>query len=264
MMNPVHEGVLTEPVHALDVAGEKSSLNVADETAAQERPVPSALKNILLHTLSHELRTPFSVIQSSAELLVMLRNADRQLVSEHAKTILSEITHVTDLINRMVLFSRWEPGEQPPLAEPADMTVAAQECLGKGFLPWKDGRSAVFKVVGRPRPVRMDPSLFQLVLRNLMENAFKYSPEAPAPVVELRFTESVWSIVVRDHGIGIPREDQGRLFQPFERGSNVGNTPGMGLGLRIAHYLVNNFYGTLKLESRKGKGTKAVASFLYR
>jgi signal transduction histidine kinase len=229
---------------------------------------PSALKTVLLHTLSHELRTPFSVIQSSAELLVMLRNRltspDRQIVTEQARIILQEISHVTDLINRMVQFSRWEPGELPKMADPADMEAATRECLAVGFSPWKDGRSVTLQVTGRPRLVRMDPVLFQLILRNLVENACKYSAGADSPVVTLRFSPSVWSVSVKDHGIGIPEADLGRLFQPFERGSNVGSTPGMGLGLRIAHYLVNNFYGTLTVKSKKNKGTEVTASFLYR
>jgi len=229
---------------------------------------PSALKTVLLHTLSHELRTPFSVIQSSAELLVMLQNRltspDRHIVTEHARIILQQISHVTDLINRMVLFSRWEPGEVARMADPADMEAATRECLATSFLPWKDGRSVTLKVTGRPRSIHMDPVLYQLILRNLVENACKYSAGKEAPVVTLRFNASVWSVSVMDYGIGIPEADLGRLFQPFERGSNVGNTPGMGLGLRIAHYLVNNFYGTLTVKSKKEKGTTATASFLYR
>ncbi|TDX01763.1 sensor histidine kinase [Dinghuibacter silviterrae] len=242
--------------------------NPTPEAVLLEPSAPPVLRHILLQTLSHELRTPFSIIQTSAELLVLLQTRltgeDKDLVGEHAQAILSEITHVTDVINRMVHFSRWEPGEIPPVADPSNILIATREELAKDFHPWKDGRRAELKVTGKPRLVRIDPALFQLVLRNLVENAFKYSPGKKAPIVELRFGEEVWGLQVKDHGIGIPEEDLDRLFQPFERGSNVGNTPGMGLGLRIAHYLVNNFYGTLSIESGRGKGTTATVTFLYR
>lgn len=249
----------------LHPVGETAEIPEIEETNIPA--APSAFETLLLHTVSHELRTPFSVIQSSAELLVMMQqrkpSAD-PAVAEHARIILKEISHVTDLVNRMVLCSRWEPEEPQSVQEPSDIEAATRDCVETSFHPWKDGRSALVKVTGRPRPVRLDPVIYQLVLKNLLENACKYSTGSRPPVVHLRYSQASWSVSVRDYGIGIPEADLAHLFKPFTRGSNVGSTPGMGLGLRIAHYLVNNFCGNLAVVSAEKKGTTATASFLYR
>lgn len=228
----------------------------------EPRKGASAFETLLLHTVSHELRTPFSIIQSSAELLEMMRVDP--MVTEQARVIMREIKQVTDLMNRLVQFSRWEPGALADNQQPADIEKATRDCIGNGFSPWKDGRHVACKITGKPRDVRLDPVIFQLILRNLVENACKYSTGKRPPLVRLHYAQASWSVSVRDYGIGIPDADLARLFKPFSRGSNVGDTPGLGLGLRIAHYLVNNFCGTLTLASREGKGTTATATFLYR
>lgn len=228
----------------------------------EPRKASSAFETLLLHTVSHELRTPFSVIQSSAELLEMMRVDP--LVTEQARTIMREIGQVTSLVNRLLQFSRFEPGEIAAQMEPADIELATRACIEGGFAPWTDGRAVTVKVTGKPRMVRMDPDIYRLVLKNLVENACKYSTGKRAPQVHLRYAQASWSVSVRDYGIGIPDADLARLFKPFSRGSNVGDIPGFGLGLRIAHYLVNNFCGTLNLASQERKGTTATATFLYR
>ena len=131
----------------------------------EARKGTSAFETLLLHTVSHELRTPFSIIQSSAELLDMMRIDP--MVTEQARTIVREIGQVTDLINRLVQFSRWEPGELASRQTPADIEAAARACIDAGFNPYKDGRAVGYKLTGKPRQVRLDPVIFQLILRNL-------------------------------------------------------------------------------------------------
>ena len=110
--------------------------NVTSETLLapvrqEPRKGASAFETLLLHTVSHELRTPFSIIQSSAELLDMMRVDP--LVTEQAKTILREIGQVTDLINRLVQFSRWEPGELVAHQEPADIETYDDHRMAMSF-----------------------------------------------------------------------------------------------------------------------------------
>ena len=171
------------------------------EVASESRlpPPGDEFKTVLLHTISHELRSPFSVIQSSAEILVLLQqhltSPERHLIAGHAQHILKEISTVTGLINRMVLFSRWELGDVPPLAELADIQAATLDTIAASFSPWKDGRNVALKVTGKPRLVRMDPVLYQLILKNLLEKlACKYSEGKRPPEIRLRFQASGWSV----------------------------------------------------------------------
>jgi len=221
-------------------------------------------KTALIHMISHELRTPFSVIQSSAELLVMQQgrsNTDEQLVTDQASNIIQEVTHVTELLNRMVLFSRMDTGTLTEHIEQINPVEITQKTMNVSFLPWKDGRDATMIYSGTPRMVSMDPVLFELVLRNLLSNAFKYSAGQCAPEVHVRFFKSKWTLSVKDYGIGIPAKDLVNLTKPYSRGSNVDKIPGMGLGLMIVQYVVNSFHGTLSIRSVEGKGTTITAAW---
>ena len=221
-------------------------------------------KTALIHMISHELRTPFAVIQSSAELLAMQQgraNPDKQLVTDQASNILQEVSHVTELLNRMVLFSRMETGMLTEHIEQINPLEITQKAVSVSFCPWKDGRDATVTCSGTPRMVSMDPVLFELVLRNLLNNAFKYSAGQMAPEVNIRFFKSKWTLSVKDYGIGIPAKDLVNLTKPYSRGSNVDKIPGMGLGLMIVQYVVNSFHGTLSIRSVEGKGTTITAAW---
>ena len=106
-----------------------------------------------------------------------------------------------------------------------------------------------------PAAALADESLLRHILLNLLSNAVKYSP--PGDPVMFRATRSGNSLVfvVRDEGIGIPEQDLPALFETFRRGSNVGQTPGTGLGLVIVKQSVELHRGTITVESSEGGGT---------
>ena len=100
-----------------------------------------------------------------------------------------------------------------------------------------------------------DPDRLQQVLLNLIENACKYSaPEAPVELALLA-SEAELSIEVRDQGIGVPLEDQNRIFERFQRGSNAPAGEGSGLGLSVVRLLVEGMGGQVSLRSQLGKGS---------
>lgn len=225
------------------------------------------MKTALIHMVSHELRTPFAIIQSSAEILGMMQQQrqapDGDLISSHASSILQEISHVTEILNRMVMFSRIESGVLPGSSEAIDVQSFVIKLLATGYTPWKDGRSVRLTVAGTPKMARIDHVMLGLVIRNLLDNACKYSPGKRSPIVRVRFLQNAWSLSVRDFGIGIPAADQERLFKPFSRASNVGGFAGMGLGLMIVDYIVKNYQGVLQMRSKEGLGTTFTIRFQY-
>jgi signal transduction histidine kinase len=218
-----------------------------------------------MHIFSHEFRTPFAVIQSSAELLKMSLPgepaADNQFVYSLAQNILREIDHVTSILNRVVLFNRLESDFSPRSEEPVDVEALARGVLEHSFQPWKDGRHVSLSVKGQPRKVGVDPVMLDLVFRNLVDNACKYSPDRPAPFVSLSFSPTGWTFTVKDFGKGIPAGEMPCLGKPFYRASNVGDTSGTGLGLAIVRYVVERYEGRLLLDSAEGDGTVANVAF---
>jgi len=229
------------------------------------KPLNALSGTNLLHMVSHELRTPFAVIQSSAELLQMLERAssagDSCLVSRTAGNILHEVAHVTEILNRITLLSEMQSGKYAQVEEFVDLEDLLCRLLESYFSPWKDGRMADLAISGSPRDVWTDPVMLKLVMRNLLENAFKYSPGGRPPVVRAKFLPECWSVTVRDYGIGIPEKDQPRLFKPFVRASNVGSVPGTGLGLMTVMQLVKRLEGRVRIWSIEGKGTLATVTF---
>ena len=112
-----------------------------------------------------------------------------------------------------------------------------------------------FEARGAAGERAIDPDLMRHVLGNLVSNAIKYSP-AGAPVqLRLEAAPDSLTFLVQDQGIGIPAEDQGRLFEGFHRARNVGNVQGTGLGLSIVKQCIELHGGTVDFESELGRGS---------
>jgi signal transduction histidine kinase len=105
------------------------------------------------------------------------------------------------------------------------------------------------------RSVHADEELLRQMLSNLLTNAGKYSPPGSAIHLNIDCLEDHTIIQVHDEGIGIPLEDQARLFEPFHRAKNVGKIQGTGLGLAIVKRAVEAHKGTITLTSQPGAGT---------
>ena len=98
-------------------------------------------------------------------------------------------------------------------------------------------------------------------MTNLLTNAIKYSPQGNQIAVKLFAEPEQIIISINDRGIGIPQADQGRLFEPFSRASNVGTIPGIGLGLAIVKKAVELHRGTISLQSVVEVGTTVTVTF---
>jgi signal transduction histidine kinase len=105
------------------------------------------------------------------------------------------------------------------------------------------------------KSLHSDVRLLRQICANLISNAIKYSPLGSTVNVTLHDHEGKLALVVKDQGIGIPLADQARLFESFERGSNVGKIVGTGLGLAVVKRAVDVHLGTIHVESQVGAGT---------
>jgi signal transduction histidine kinase len=112
-----------------------------------------------------------------------------------------------------------------------------------------------FSTADLPTEAMADERLLRHILLNLLNNGVKYSPDGQAVFFNASVEEGALKFVVRDQGIGIPEKDLPSLFEAFRRGSNVGQTPGTGLGLVIVKQSVELHRGTIVVESEQGSGT---------
>lgn len=234
----------------LDVARKEALAALSRERELSE------LKSGFVSLVSHEVRTPLAVIQSSADILD--RYGERITHDErrrHLDTIFSSIRRLSDLVERVLMLGRIEDGRiqfNPVSVElPSLCAQIVDEVISATGAP---GRFVVRVAPDLPR-ASVDPDLLRHILGNLLSNAIKYSGEQEPVELEVTRSAERARFVVRDRGIGIPASDHGALFESFARGSNVGSRPGTGLGLMIVKRCVDTHHGSIELDSELGVGT---------
>jgi PAS domain S-box-containing protein len=221
---------------------------------AREREL-SQLKSRIVATVSHEYRTPLTTILSSTEMLQ--RYSDRLTPKKkqtHFQRVKQSVEHLTNLVNDMIFI---EQAETQAL-EFNPTLVNVEELVGEvieAVRPKSAGKHTLNLICPSECDRVLDGNLLRLILDNLLSNAIKYSPEGGLIEVEISHQAQEIRLRVSDEGIGIPPDDQGKLFKAFYRASNIGITPGVGLGLVIVKECVELHQGRVEVESEVGAGT---------
>ncbi len=230
------------------------------QALAREREL-GEMKSNFVSLVSHEFRTPLGVIMSAAD--VLNRYFDRLLPDKRARhldMILKSTRTLALLIEEVLLLGRVEEGRLQFTPVPVDLEKFCRT-LSDELLSATGGACPIhLTAIGSLAGAVSDEAMLRYILSNLLSNAVKYSdPGQPVDfTVERRDGQAVFT--VRDRGIGVPAEDQARLFTSFTRGSNVGTRPGTGLGLVVVQRCVTLHGGTLHLESAAGQGTTVTVS----
>lgn len=226
-------------------------------TALQREKELSEMKSKFVSIASHELRTPLATILSSAELLEHYAaglSAEDKLKMLHG--IQGAVKRMNALIEDVLIIGKAEAGALQYDPKPVDLGDLCRKVVEE--LRGGVARQHVIQFEHRFErgSVYLDEKLLRHILTNLLSNAVKYSPTEST--VSLLFTERDGQalIEVTDQGIGIPLEDQARLFESFHRASNVGTRQGTGLGLVIVKKAVELHGGTIAIDSKPDAGTR--------
>jgi signal transduction histidine kinase len=217
------------------------------------------LKSDFVANVSHELRTPLALIRLYAETLEMGRLTTPEKHQEYYRIIRKESERLTALINNILDFSRIEAGRkeydfrETNLAELVRNTLEAYR-----FQIEQNGFAFEERIADDIPPVRVDREAIARSLLNLINNALKYSPKDKYLGVHLYRANGDVKLEVVDRGIGIPRSEQGKIFEKFYRAGDplVHNTKGSGLGLSLVQHIVQAHGGRVSVESAPGKGSK--------
>ncbi|WP_081431415.1 ATP-binding response regulator [Moorena bouillonii] len=216
----------------------------------------SDLKSRIIFTISHEYRTPLMTILSSVELLEKYRHkfTDSQQL-KHFWRIQAAVKHMTTLVNDLLFINQAEFDrlEVKPVA--LNLVTFCQELVSPIQSSIGAKHSLIFSSARDWEPILGDPKILRQIITNLISNAIKYSPHGGTILVQLNGDEETVILQIIDQGIGIPKEDQPKLFESFSRASNVGIIPGTGLGLSIVKSCVDLHGGKIHLESEVGVGT---------
>jgi PAS domain S-box-containing protein len=247
--------IAAAPIESNGVVG--AVLVMRDISAIQEL---DRKKDEFLSVASHELRTPLTTIKGYAQLLEQTvdecTSAERQT---YLGAVLGEIERMMGLISELLDVSRIETKRLHIHPQP---------------VPWREfleRRAEAFRVQNPGREIRFSPRIdsevllvdldrMRQVIDNLLSNAVKYSPDGSAIDVESVVEDGEMRTIVIDHGIGIPQDEIPRLFDRFHRARNVSSRyyGGLGLGLYIAHAIVEAHGGAITVESTEGSGSRFV------
>jgi PAS domain S-box-containing protein len=238
-----------------DITERKQAEVVLRHALAREMEV-SELRVRFLSMASHDLRTPLAVIQSGIDIvdqygdrLSALQKRDR------FHQMRASVTHMVDLLNDILTIGKIEAGKLEFDPEPLDLVQTCEDILSEVQMSIGSAHKFDFTVTGVCEMQMMDSKLIRHILTNLLSNATKYSPDGSTVTIELGCDDGQIVLRVQDQGIGIPVEDQPRLFEAFHRAQNVGPVHGTGLGLAIVKQAVDLHRGTIVFESGVGVGT---------
>jgi PAS domain S-box-containing protein len=215
------------------------------------------LKTRMMERISHEFRTPLSVIQTSADLLDRYHSRlDEDKLERQFYKIRSEINHVTQMLDSIQFVLRdHEPGGLAPDVAAFDMVALVRGAVNQARLNDSEHHTFDLKLPTTPMYVSTDSQLLRLLLSQLLENAVKFSQPGTTVRVTLEWQANLALLTVADQGRGILPAERARVFDAFFRGSNLDEISGIGLGLNIARQIVQRLSGDVDLESEIGIGT---------
>jgi signal transduction histidine kinase len=215
------------------------------------------LKTRFVAMTSHEFRTPLSVIMSSAELLeAYAERWQPHKKAEHFGRIRAAAAAMTRMLDAILMIGRSDAGALQPDAERVEIGSFCADVVAYMAQADPECQRIVYQGPGRATTVRADRGLLRQVLENLLSNAIKYSPGGSPVLCEVACQERELQLRVIDRGIGISQADQSRLFETFQRGSNVGRIGGSGLGLAVVGRAVQLHGGSVSVRSDVGAGSE--------
>ncbi|MBD2018878.1 response regulator [Leptolyngbya sp. FACHB-36] len=252
---------------AVEIALSRHAAESTIQKSLQRERELKELKSRLMTIVSHELRNPLSAIQFTLDLLerddIPLEQDRRHRCIRRARTAVEVINQ---LLDEILILSEVEAGELTCRLMPLDLSEFCRELVNEFQLVTPE-HTLVFQVSGCPPETRtlyrFDEKLLRYILTNLLSNAIKYSPQGGEVRLELIWEPQTVTLQIHDRGIGIAAVDHSKLFEPFQRGSNVGSIPGTGLGLSIVQQCVKTHQGTIAVESAIDIGTTFTVTLKY-
>jgi signal transduction histidine kinase len=232
------------------------------EQLAQEQRLAMLQRNFV-SMASHEFRTPLTIIDGHAQRMIKVKDRmARDEIGDRAGKVRSAVLRLTHLIDNLLESSRLVDGDTRVSLEPADINIAAllrEVCqLHREIAPRAEiverFATASLRMVG-------DTKLLSQLFSNLLSNAIKYSPGGGSIDISAEAVSEEVVVAVVDHGIGIPESDLDRLFERYQRGSNVSGIVGTGVGLYLAKMIVDMHGGRIEVQSKEDEGSRFTVRF---
>ncbi|TSE18053.1 two-component sensor histidine kinase [Arthrobacter sp. KBS0703] len=250
---PLGQGTIIVQVRAA-MLGEEYILLLADDRTEITRT--EEIRNDFVANVSHELKTPVGAISLLAEALESSAD-DEEAVRRFAKRMHKESARLAALVQDIIELSRLQGANVAQRGHAVDINDVISEAVDRSQLP-AESKNIKIVIGGRVEAkVYGDQDLLVTALRNLIDNAIRYSPENTRVGIGVRSREGLISVSVTDQGEGLSPEDQERVFERFYRvdAARSRHTGGTGLGLSIVKHVISNHGGEVTLWSQPGQGS---------
>jgi signal transduction histidine kinase len=238
---------------AISVAGSYFTARALSRELAVAR-----LQSDFVAAVSHEFRTPLAALRQVNEYLTEGRVSDVERCQRYYQIQTRSTERLQRLVESLLDFGRMEAGARPYRLQKLDAAKLVRSVV-EDFEkdPVARGYSIELRSDVGAVTVDADPDALACALWNLLDNAVKYSPNEHTVAVELARQDGRVAIRVCDRGIGIPRDEQKRIFRKFVRGtaSKVNGIKGTGVGLALVEHIVSAHGGTIDLQSQPGVGS---------
>jgi two-component system sensor histidine kinase KdpD len=227
--------------------------------AAREVQVKAAIEKLqtaLINSVSHDLHTPLAsiigVLGSLQDETVKLNATTRKNLIDLAR---QEAERLNRLVSNLLDVSRIEAGALRLSRQPSDITDVINGAIEQLGGALRGSREVKINVPPDVPPVDIDAGLMVVCIKNVLDNAVKYSPPDSPIEVNVRLRRENMEMEISDRGIGIPFDDLTKVFDKFYRVQRPDNVPGTGLGLSICKGIVEAHGGRIVAENRPGGGT---------
>ena len=209
------------------------------------------LSGYLVALIQDELRTPLTVILSTAQSLESYRQqwtVEKQ--NQNLRRIQQSVGQIKELLDNVAIWTEIEQDEITLNPDWLDIYAFSQDIIEELKLVDGGRHSLTLSIQGKSRMVRLDKNILRYILVNLLLNALKYSPPETPVNLTLEFSSDLAIVKISDRGIGIPSKEQKQIFEPFYRASNISQIKGAGLGLAIVKACVRLSGGDISLSSQ--------------
>lgn len=231
----------------------------------EKEKVLNELKSRFVATASHQFRTPLSVIQAGVGVLELQRGDMSEKLKKSFDKIYSrvegQISKMTNLMDEVLILGNINSESQKVNLKALNLVELCNSIVSLHNDIQKDGRVMEVQTKGVKYKIKLDKNLIEHALSNMISNSFKFSLGKEPPTLILNFKESEVQLIIRDRGIGIPKNELVHFFDPFYRASNVGEISGTGLGSAIAKDYIELNNGTIEVNSEINVGTELVITF---
>ena len=216
------------------------------------------MRSQFVASVSHELKTPLTSIRAHAETLLLGRAGSPETTSDYLQTIVSESERLTRLVDSVLDFSRIERGSKGYHLQDTRLEDVVQSAARAMDHPLSQlGFTLSISSDGSEPTLRADPEALTQAILNLLGNAMKYSGESRRIEIRIGTRDGEAFVDVVDHGIGIARDEQSRIFERFHRVQSAETSviAGTGLGLPLALHVVEAHRGRIAVISKPGHGS---------